>query len=138
MELVCIHVYHVLSLHTPSLLTHAAFLESRPTEAHLRAQVCPKVGRDWRAVCTYLNIQTTAVDKALESNKHDVNEAFFHLLCTWRSFEGATWGQLLKALREADLNAPVRELEEWMGSEAALVSCVGMVWGDASGTHCLY
>ena len=82
-------------------------------------------------MCTFLNIQTPDIDKALESNKHDVNEAFFRLLCTWRSFEGATWGQLLKALREAGLNAPARELQEWMGSEAASVSCVGMVWGDA-------
>ena len=83
-------------------------------------------------MCTYLNIQTTTVDKVLESNKHDVNEAFFRLLCLWRSFERATWGQLLKALREAGLNAPVRELQEWMGSGAASVSCVGMVWRDAS------
>ena len=83
-------------------------------------------------MCTFLNIQTPDIDKALESNKHDVNEAFFRLLCTWRSFEGAIWGQLLKALRKAGLNAPVRELQEWMGSEAASVSCVGMVWGDAS------
>ena len=127
----------MLSLHTPSLLPHAAFLQSQPTEAHLRGQVCPKVGREWRAVCTYLNIQTTTVDKVLESNNHDVNEAFFRLLCLWRSFEGATWEQLLKALREAGLNAPARELEEWMDSEAASVSCVGMVWGDASGTHAL-
>ena len=120
-------------------LRHAAFLESRPTEAHLRGEVCPKVGREWRAVCTFLNIQTTAVDKALESNKHDVNEAFFRLLCMWRSFEGATWEQLLKAMQKAGLNAPARELQEWMGSGAASVSCVGLVWEMHQGhMHCMY
>ena len=124
----------VVPPHSISSLPHAAFLQSQPTEAHLRAQVCPKVGRDWRAVCTYLNIQTTAVDKALESNNHDVKEAFFRLLCLWRSFKGATWELLLKALRETGFNAPARELEEWMESEAASVS---VVWGDASGTHAL-
>ena len=44
----------------------------------------------------------------------------------WRQTEGATWDQLLQAMRETGLNAPVRELLEWMRSGAASVSCVTM------------
>ena len=108
-----------------------AFLQSRPTETHLRARVCPKVGREWRALSTYLNIPTTMVDKLLESHKHDVNEAFFRVLSVWRQREGATWDQLLQAMRETGLNAPVRELQEWMSSGAASVSCVVVMGRDA-------
>ena len=86
--------------------------------------MCPKVGCEWRALSTYLNIPTTTVDKLLESHKHDVNEAFFRVLSVWRQREGATWDQLLQAMRETGLNAPVRELLEWMSSGAASVSCV--------------
>ncbi len=64
------------------------------------------------------------VDKLLESHKHDVNEAFFRVLSVWCQREGATWDQLLQAMRETGLNAPVRELLEWMSSGAASVSCV--------------
>ena len=39
---------------------------------------------------------------------------------------------MLETLQKATLNAPVRELEEWMSSGAASVSCVGLVWRDAS------
>ena len=84
--------------------------------------MCPKVGREWRALSTYLNIPTTTVDKLLESHKHDVNEAFFRVLSVWRQREGATWDQLLQAMRETGLNAPVRELQEWVSPGA--VSCV--------------
>ena len=108
-----------------------AFLQSRPTETHLRFQVCPKVGRQWRAVATSLNILTTTVDKVLESHKHDVGEAFFRVLCLWRAGEGATWEALLDALRETGLNTPVRELLEWIESGAASVSIVVMMWSDA-------
>ena len=117
-------VYHPYSLPTLSLLP-PAFLQSRPTEAQLRAQVCPKVGHQWRALATYLDISTATVDKVLESNKHDINEVLFRLLCVWQTSEGATWGKLLEALSKAGLNAPVRELEEWGESGAASVSCVG-------------
>ena len=118
----------ILPLH---LFLLPAFLQSRPTENHLRAQVCPKVGREWRALSTYLNIPTTTVDKLLESHKHDVNEAFFRVLCVWQEREGASWDQLLKAMRKAELNAPVRELLEWTSSGAASVSCVVVMGGDA-------
>ena len=89
------------------------------------------MGRQWRAVATSLNILTTTVDKVLESHKHDVGEAFFRVLCLWRDGEGATWEALLDALREAGLNAPVRELVEWIESGAASVSIVVMMWRDA-------
>ena len=82
-------------------------------------------------VATSLNILTTTVDKLLESHKHNVDEAFFRALCLWRDGERATWEALLKALREAGLNAPVRELLEWMRSGDVLVSSVGMVWRGA-------
>ena len=82
-------------------------------------------------MATSLNITTTMVDKVLESHKHDVGEAFFRVLCLWRAGEGATWDVLLDALREAGLNAPVRELLEWIKSGAASVSCVVMMWRDA-------
>ena len=39
---------------------------------------------------------------------------------------------LQEALQKAGLNASVRELKEWMSSGATSVSCVGVVWGDAS------
>ena len=64
------------------------------------------------------------MDKLLESHKHDVNEAFFRVLSVWRQKEGASWDQLLQAMRETGLNAPVRELLEWMSSGAASVSYV--------------
>ena len=126
-----------LNYHSTGSPTHTnlfllpAFLQSRPTETHLRAQVCPKVGREWRALSTYLNIPTTTVDKLLESHKHDVNEAFFRVLSEWRQRKGATWDQLLQAMRETGLNAPVRELLEWMSSGAASVSCVVVMGRDA-------
>ena len=93
--------------------------------------MCPKVGHEWRALSTYLNIPTTTVDKLLESHKHDVNEAFFRVLSVWRQGEGATWDQLLQAMRETGLNAPVRELLEWMSSGAVSVSCVVVTGRDA-------
>ena len=71
------------------------------------------------------------VDKLLESHKHDVNEAFFRVLSVWRQREGATWDQLLQAMRETGLNAPVRELLEWMSSGAVSVSCVVVMGRDA-------
>ena len=114
----------ILPLH---LFLLPAFLQSRPTETQLRARVCTKVGREWRALSTYLNIPTTTVDKLLESHKHDVNEAFFRVLSVWREREGATWDQLLQAMRETGLNAPVRELQEWISSGAASVSCVVVI-----------
>ena len=89
------------------------------------------MGRQWRAVATSLNILSTTVDKVLESHKHDVGEAFFRVLCLWRAGEGATWETLLEALREAGLNAPVRELLEWIESGVDSVSCVVMMWRDA-------
>ena len=67
----------------------------------------------------------------MESHKHDVSEAFFRVLCLWHDGEGATWEVLLDALREAGLNAPARELLEWIESGAASVSCVVMMWTDA-------
>ena len=71
------------------------------------------------------------MDKLLESHKHDVNEAFFRVLSVWRQREGATWDQLLQAMKETGLNAPVRELREWMNSGAASVSCVVGMGRDA-------
>ena len=107
----------------------ADFLQSRPTEGQLRSDVCPKVGHQWRALCTYLNITTTTVDMLVESHKHDISEAFFRILCSWRDGEGATWEVLLKALREAGLNAQANELLHQGRSGA--VSCVMMAWRDA-------
>ena len=78
---------------------------------------------------TYLHISNEAVDKILESHKHDVNEAFYHVLCQWRKGKGATWAMLLQALRQAGLNAQANQLQEegpnWGASEAA-VSYVAM------------
>ena len=78
---------------------------------------------------TYLHISNEAVDKILESHKHDVNEAFYRVLCQWREGKGATWAVLLQALRQAGLNAQANKLQvlgpNWGATEAA-VSYVAM------------
>ena len=112
----------------------ADFLQTRPTEAHLRSEVCPKVGRKWREVCTYLNIQNTVVDMLVESNKHDIGEAFYRILCSWRDSERATWEVLLSALRKADLNAQANQLLHQ--GESGAVSCTMTAWRHASGICC--
>ena len=67
------------------------------------------------------------MDKILDSHKHDVNEAFYRVLCQWREGKGATWAVLLQALRQAGLNAQANKLQEegtnWGASEVP-VSCV--------------
>ena len=120
--------YVVLLLRSYSLL---AFLQSRPSEPHLRSHVLPKVGGKWKAVSTFLGIPHEMVETKLQSHFGKVDEAFFALLCLWRAGEGATWDTLLDALKEAGLNAPVRELLEWIEFGAASVSCVVLMWRDA-------
>ena len=74
---------------------------------------------------TYLNIPTAKVDNFLESHKHNVEEAFFRILCHWRWHTGkrATWGALLTALRKAGLNALANKLLEQGSSATCPVSC---------------
>ena len=99
------------------------FLRSRPSEAHLRLHVLPKVGDKWRAVCTFLGIPREMVQKQLESHYGNVDETFFSLLSVWGASSGLTWGTLLAALKKAEMNAQANRLQEWIESGAASVSC---------------
>ena len=110
------HVHRVWSLPLSD------FLLSIPSEAHIRSQVLPKVGENWRAFCTFLSIPNETVEKQYIRYMGIVDEILFSLLCMWRGDKGATWGALLQALRAAELNAQANRLLEWGKSGGASVS----------------
>ena len=102
-----------VNVHRVWSLPLSDFLLSQPSEAHLRSQVLPKVGENWRAICTFLSISNETVQKQLWSNFGNVEEALFSLLCMWRGGKGATWEALLAAFRAAKLNAQANHVLEW-------------------------
>ena len=118
MQTASVHVHRVWSLPL------SAFLQSVPSELHLRSEVLPKVGESWRAFCTFLSIPNETLEKQYLRHMGNVDETLFNLLCMWRGGKGATWGALLQALRKAELNAQANRLLEWGESGGASVSCV--------------
>ena len=124
-------------MQTPSVHVHrlwslflSDFLLSLPSEAHFRSEVLPRVGKSWRAFCTFLSISNEMVEKQFEQHNGNVDEVLFSLLCMWRGGKGATWGALLQALRAAELNAQANRLLEWGESGGASVSCVVVMGRD--------
>ena len=112
-----------MCMHRVWSLPLSDFLLSLPSEANLRSEVLPRVGKSWRAFCTFLSISNEMVEKQFEQRNGNVDETLFSLLCMWRGGKGATWGALLQALRAAELNAQANCLLKWGESGGASVSC---------------
>ena len=130
MQTPSVHVHRVWSLPLSD------FLLSVPSEAHLRSEVLPRVGKSWRALCTFLSISNEMVEKQFEQRNGNVDETLFSLLCMCRGGKGATWGALLQALRAAELNAQANCLLEWGESGGASVSCSVVMGRDAYAGVC--
>ena len=91
-----------------------SFLSRAPTDEEVRKHVLPLLGKEWGSFCTYLGVKFTDIKKAEMNNPGNVDEAMFASIKKWLNGipnRPVTWEFLLKALEEAELKEPSKELK---------------------------
>ena len=91
-----------------------SFLSRAPTDEEVRKHVLPLLGKEWGSFCTYLGVKFSDIQKAMMNNPGNVDEAMFASIKKWLNGipnRPVTWEFLLKALEEAELKEPSKELK---------------------------
>ena len=91
-----------------------SFLSRAPTDEEVRKHVLPLLGKEWGNFCTYLGVKFSDMQKAMMNNPGNVDEAMFACIKKWLNGipnRPVTWEFLLKALEEAELKEPSKELK---------------------------
>ena len=78
------------------------FVDKKPEEEDLWRHIIEHVGKNWRALLTYLGVPSTVMDEEEMSNRGNVKQAFFKALLWWHRGNSqahpSTWEELLQAL----------------------------------------
>ena len=78
------------------------YVGKKPTEVDIWRYVIAHVGKNWRALLTYLGVPANIIEREEIDSRRNVKEAFFQSLLWWQRGNSkehpATWKELLQAV----------------------------------------